>query len=305
MCPEGVFGAARTIPNSPILGTDFTYTGQRLLDSGMGGIMDYRARFYSPALMRFLQPDTIIPSILNPQSWNRYSYALNSPIRYSDPTGHLPCEGLWDCIALVAGVIKETAQYIQQNPINISKRLTTNIPVVIPAGYGIKPGIINKAIDLKVGIRVIGRTVGDDLFGPLMGIGAIATILPNQIENVNQGKHLIRDWNEYVGDALVDGAGFITSEISGDIAAAGLLWTGPEGALIGNFAGDIAWGLAWENSMERGGNRQRFINWLGELPEEIDKFKNLLPKTNLPDPVKESPDPWEQIIRPIGTPVPR
>jgi len=50
------FGAARTIPNSPILGTDFGYTGQRLLDSGMGGIMDYRARFYSPYINRFLQP---------------------------------------------------------------------------------------------------------------------------------------------------------------------------------------------------------------------------------------------------------
>jgi hypothetical protein len=44
------FGTARSIPNSPILGTDFTYTGQRLLDSGMGGIMDYKARFYSPCI---------------------------------------------------------------------------------------------------------------------------------------------------------------------------------------------------------------------------------------------------------------
>ena len=41
------FGEARTIPNSPITGTDFTYTGQRKLDDGMGGIMDYKARFYS------------------------------------------------------------------------------------------------------------------------------------------------------------------------------------------------------------------------------------------------------------------
>ena len=39
------FGGARSIPNSPIAGTDFTYTGQRMLDSGMGGIMDYKARF--------------------------------------------------------------------------------------------------------------------------------------------------------------------------------------------------------------------------------------------------------------------
>jgi RHS repeat-associated protein len=84
------FGAARTIPNSPILGTDFTYTGQRLLDSGMGGIMDYKARFYSPYLNHFTQPDTIVSDPYNPQAWNRYAYVLNNPIRYNDPTGHIP-----------------------------------------------------------------------------------------------------------------------------------------------------------------------------------------------------------------------
>ena len=87
------FGGTRAIPNSPILGTDFTYTGQRLLDSGMGGIMDYKARFYSVGLGRFVQPDTIIPDQSNPQSWNRYSYVVNRPISFNDPTGHMMDEG--------------------------------------------------------------------------------------------------------------------------------------------------------------------------------------------------------------------
>jgi len=43
---------------------------------------------YSPALGRFIQPDTIVPDMYNPQSLNRYSYVLNNPIRYTDPTGH-------------------------------------------------------------------------------------------------------------------------------------------------------------------------------------------------------------------------
>ncbi|MFZ5904485.1 MAG: DUF6973 domain-containing protein [Chloroflexota bacterium] len=82
------FGEVRTIPNSPITITDFGFTGQRLLDSGMGGIMDYRARFYSPYLNRFTQPDTIIPNPSNPQSWNRYSYVVNRPTGLTDPSGH-------------------------------------------------------------------------------------------------------------------------------------------------------------------------------------------------------------------------
>src|SRR3990172_11218889 len=70
--------------------TDFGYTGQR--DLGMG-LMDYKARFYSPGLGRFMQPDTLIPEPANPQAWNRYGYTQNNPIRYSDPTGHDRCDG--------------------------------------------------------------------------------------------------------------------------------------------------------------------------------------------------------------------
>ncbi len=53
------------------------------------GLMDYHARFYSPSLGRFTQPDSIIPNAGNPQSWNRFSYVLNSPINFNDPTGHM------------------------------------------------------------------------------------------------------------------------------------------------------------------------------------------------------------------------
>jgi len=85
------FGGTRTnvtTPNSP--GTDFGYTGQRQLDAGMGGLMDYKARFYSPMLGRFVQPDTIIPG--GPQGLNRSSYVANNPVNFNDPTGHKECD---------------------------------------------------------------------------------------------------------------------------------------------------------------------------------------------------------------------
>lgn len=50
--------------------------------------MYYAARYYDSALGRFVSADTIVPSAGNPQTLNRYSYAYNNPLRYSDPTGH-------------------------------------------------------------------------------------------------------------------------------------------------------------------------------------------------------------------------
>jgi hypothetical protein len=50
--------------------------------------MDYKARFYDSSLGRFIQPDTIIPDMSNPQAWNRYAYVYNNPILFNDPSGH-------------------------------------------------------------------------------------------------------------------------------------------------------------------------------------------------------------------------
>jgi hypothetical protein len=41
-------------------------------------------------LNHMTQPDSIVPDPGNPQALNRYSYALNNPIKYTDPTGHRP-----------------------------------------------------------------------------------------------------------------------------------------------------------------------------------------------------------------------
>ena len=64
------------------------FTGQ-VLDNVAGGLYFYNARYYDPALGRFTQADTIVPQPGNPQSLNRYSYALNNATRFTDPTGHV------------------------------------------------------------------------------------------------------------------------------------------------------------------------------------------------------------------------
>ncbi len=70
--------------------TDQLFTGQRaMLDLG---VYHYGARFYSPALGRFLSADTVVPGVAQSQAYDRYAYVRNNPVRYTDPTGHRDCE---------------------------------------------------------------------------------------------------------------------------------------------------------------------------------------------------------------------
>ncbi len=102
------FGQPRAM-SPAITSTDLTYTGQRALPDT--GLMDYRARFYSPSLGRFLQPDSIIPGAANPQSWNRYSYTVNNPVRFNDPTGHEICDADGYC----GGQSMDPATYLKKS----------------------------------------------------------------------------------------------------------------------------------------------------------------------------------------------
>jgi RHS repeat-associated protein len=71
--------------------TDYRFTGQRL-ESALGSVYHMGARFYDSALGRWLSADTIVPEPGNPQSLNRFSYCLNNPLAYVDPSGH---DELW------------------------------------------------------------------------------------------------------------------------------------------------------------------------------------------------------------------
>jgi RHS repeat-associated protein len=52
------------------------------------GLDYFNARYYDPAIGRFVSADTIIPDVLNGQAFNRYAYGLGNPITHEDPDGH-------------------------------------------------------------------------------------------------------------------------------------------------------------------------------------------------------------------------
>jgi RHS repeat-associated protein len=78
------FGAYRTAPTATV--TDREYTGHRHNDDI--GLIYMNARYYVSSIGRFASADSLVPDPAAPQSHNRYSYSLNNPTNYSDPTGH-------------------------------------------------------------------------------------------------------------------------------------------------------------------------------------------------------------------------
>nr|WP_094229256.1 RHS repeat-associated core domain-containing protein [Methanolobus psychrotolerans] len=64
----------------------YGFTGQE--NDADTGLMYYGARHYSPGYRVFVQPDTMLPDVYDPQALNRYAYTLNNPVKYTDPSGH-------------------------------------------------------------------------------------------------------------------------------------------------------------------------------------------------------------------------
>jgi RHS repeat-associated protein len=64
----------------------YQYTGQQF--DSLTGLYSLRARYYNPALGRFLSQDTYPVNFNNPVELNRYGYTASNPINLADPTGH-------------------------------------------------------------------------------------------------------------------------------------------------------------------------------------------------------------------------
>jgi len=68
-------------------GTTHKFTGkERDSESGLDNL---GARYDSSNLGRFMSPDPLMASatVYDPRTWNRYTYALNNPLRFIDPDG--------------------------------------------------------------------------------------------------------------------------------------------------------------------------------------------------------------------------
>ena len=91
----------------------YGYTDKELDDET--GLMYYSARYYDPVIGRFISVDPLVLDeaqkseqnlqeiLQNPQMLNAYTYALNNPVQYTDPSGEIPIIGI--AIAVVSELL--------------------------------------------------------------------------------------------------------------------------------------------------------------------------------------------------------
>jgi RHS repeat-associated protein len=76
------------------------------------GLDYFGARYMSSAQGRFTSPDPAGPDLTNPQTLNKYRYALNNPLRYVDRNGLYEEDvhrGLTFALALAVGINENAA----------------------------------------------------------------------------------------------------------------------------------------------------------------------------------------------------
>lgn len=77
------------------------YTGHEMLNEY--DIINMNGRLYDPVIGRFFSPDNYVQMPDNSQNFNRYSYCLNNPLKYTDPSGEW--FGIDDLIVAGAGFV--------------------------------------------------------------------------------------------------------------------------------------------------------------------------------------------------------
>ena len=91
-------------------------------------IINMNGRLYDPVLGRFFSPDNYVQMPDNSQSFNRYSYCLNNPLKYTDPSGDF-----WNLIigAAIGGVFNWASHGFQLNAKGLGYFATGAVPELL------------------------------------------------------------------------------------------------------------------------------------------------------------------------------
>jgi len=167
------------------------------------GLVNMNGRIYDPVVGRFLSPDPNVQFASDLQSYNRYSYVLNNPLRYTDPTGYYQRQETFlqkygfelQVVEMVGSMVLcsygGAAGCYAATLINTAINTTAAIESGTPWDRALMYGTINLAIGFAAGAvgGAVGNAAGGGVGGAILG-GAISGGIMGAVSTVESGGSL-------------------------------------------------------------------------------------------------------------------
>ncbi|MDT8385615.1 MAG: RHS repeat-associated core domain-containing protein [Gammaproteobacteria bacterium] len=290
--------------------THHGFTEHELLEGV--GLIHMNGRVYDPQLGRFLSADPLVQAQHNLQSYNRYTYVMNNPLSYTDPSGFRTFfDNAWDT---VTGIADDLGQGLWDLSEDIFDFIDENGTTIIAIGIAAIPGVNVVAAGFMSSLIASGGDLRAAVIGGITA-GAFAGVGDAALAGAwgSTSKVLAHGMVGGVSSVMNGGsfkAGFISAAVTQTASVKGVF--GPAGvnpvqnafkaALVGGTASVLAGGK-FKNGAMTGAFSRMFNDELHPVIEpqdslsgfEIDQegaveiYKKMGLK-NLPDPLNVTTD---------------
>lgn len=189
------------------------YTGHEMLSEF--GLINMNGRLYDPAIGRFLSTDNYVQEPGNSQNFNRYSYCLNNPLKYTDPDGEF-----WHIIigGLIGGTINLVSKAINGQIESVGDGL---------AAFGI--GFASGSIASVAGGAMLGMMGGSTSVASGFAVGSFSSAFSLPALSIGNSAYFgdpVMSGRDYLEGLLIGGlVGGVTNAIS-NIVSGRNIWTG-------------------------------------------------------------------------------
>ncbi|MBT3206888.1 MAG: RHS repeat-associated core domain-containing protein [Bacteroidetes bacterium] len=200
------------------------YTGHEHLSDF--GLINMNGRLYDPVLGRMLSPDNYVQMPGNSQNYNRYSYCMNNPLIYTDPSGEF-----WHLAigAVIGGFTNWSANGHDFSWKGLGHFGVGALTGALSAGVGV--GIQTAASGAAFGAGFVGSTHG---ISTILSVGYTSSFANGFIAGAGAG--FAGGFVSSTGNGLLAGKSF-------DQALGSGLISGGYGALFGGISGGIMGGI--------------------------------------------------------------
>lgn len=163
---------------------------------------DYmHARYYDTMELRFYSVDPVLGRPDQPQSWNRYTYVLNNPVTFSDPTGTV--ENGKPCNTAGTGVpCLHPRELNEADLTKIARQVVQNAPKGATP-LEIANRLIAAAGDFKAtGAAISGALKNAGVVMPKKGMDALSNVKTVTVQTKNNVKYVTIETKGFVMDKL-------------------------------------------------------------------------------------------------------